>query len=173
MGITIDGAGTITGLDADGISAQPVFPGNVLQVVHSGLISNPSVGTTSTTGADVAAYSLQITPSAASSKIFVMVSFGIGAGGAGSTMGAFYQLRREISGSSVALAPDIPNFNYSNAAIGQNAAPSINAITTYNFLDTPNTTAAVKYGIRIRSGGTNSVFTTGAGFHMTLMEIAA
>ena len=72
MGITIDGAGTITGLDADGISAQPVFPGNVLQVVRATDSANRS--TTSTSFVD-AGISVTITPTRSDSAIMLIWSF--------------------------------------------------------------------------------------------------
>jgi hypothetical protein len=147
--------------------------GSVIQVVGSGLIANPGVGTTSTSGVDVTAYSLSITPSSASSRIVCVSSFGISAGGSGSTQGAFGQLRRQIgSGSFNGLFPSVANFDYTSASIGLNGPNSIATVVSYNFVDSPATTSTLTYRIRLYSNGTNYVFTTSAGFHMTLMEIA-
>jgi hypothetical protein len=148
--------------------------GKVLQVVSSGQVADPGIGTTSTGGADVTAYSLSITPTASTSRVFCVLSMGAGAGGAGSQMAIWWQLRRQIGGGSFSsLGPNIPSFDYTNAVFGLNGAPSINGVFSYNFVDSPATTSTVTYRMRLYSNGTNSVYTTGAGFHMTLMEIAA
>ena len=71
MSVKINGSGIITGLDADGISAQPVFPGNVLQVVQASTTTQTNISSTSYQDSGLSA---SITPTSASSKILVFVN---------------------------------------------------------------------------------------------------
>jgi hypothetical protein len=80
MPITINGSGTVTGLTKTGISAQPVFPGNVIQVVNfqTGAVST---GTTiipwddtipqNTEGTEF--MTLAITPTSSSNKLLIQI----------------------------------------------------------------------------------------------------
>jgi len=78
MAITINGTGSISGLTATGISAQPVFPGNVLQVVNhqtgtmaTGITTIPVDNTIPQNTEGDQYMSLAITPTSASSKLVI------------------------------------------------------------------------------------------------------
>jgi predicted methyltransferase len=83
MSVAISGSGTITGLTATGISAQPVFAGNVIQVVNT-QTGAVATGTTqiplddtipqNTEGDEY--MTLAITPTSASNKLLISVKVG-------------------------------------------------------------------------------------------------
>ena len=85
MSVTISGSGTISGLAATGISDQPVFAGNVLQVIQAQ--STAATTTSSTSYVDLTGMSASITVKA-NSKVFIMVTCGTYGAGSGSAWGA-------------------------------------------------------------------------------------
>jgi hypothetical protein len=174
MSVTISGDGTITGLDADGISSQPVFPGSVLQVVST--TKNNVASTTSTSFTDVTGLSVSITPSSTSSKILVLVSVMIG-----SSSDAGIKLQR--GSTDIAIGTGSSGFN----CLGQ-SAPGPNSDLKYapqhssiSHLDSPNTTSSTTYKIQFRTNGGGTIYINrrdiadsfvGAS-SITVMEIAA
>jgi hypothetical protein len=156
MSVKIDGSGIITGLDADGISAQPVFPGNVLQVVHAS--HNTEVSTTSGTYADTG-ISATITPTSATSKILVLYSVGY--------------LSQDSNIPKIRLVRNSTEIQACERAI--NAA---HASYMHNeHLDAPATTSATTYKIqsaKLISGGSAFItcWNSEQPSTITLMEIA-
>ena len=80
MPIAINGSGSITGLTKTGISAQPVFPGNVIQVVNyqtgavaTGTNTVPADDTIPQNSEGTEFMTLAITPTSASSKLLIEV----------------------------------------------------------------------------------------------------
>jgi hypothetical protein len=170
MSVKIDGSGIITGLDADGISAQPVFPGNVLQVVST--TKTDTFSTTSTTFTDVSGLSASITPSSASSKILIIANIVVSQTGASSFSGT--QLVRNATNIFVGTSG---TRNFSTLSIDANDfGIGSDALV---FLDTPNTTSNTVYKLQVRTGaGTTVVNRTARDTNdctastITLMEIA-
>ena len=159
MGITIDGAGTITGLDADGISAQPVFPGNVLQVVSA----NISVATTVSTASFVStAINASITPASVSNKIYIITNFVVDVGASNNSVSVtIYRDLTELSGET----------NGMGRSFGSASRILENATLTY--LDSPNTTSSVSYEVRAKVSSSAAVIgRNDAIATITLMEIA-
>ena len=81
MSVAISGSGTITGLTATGISAQPVFPGNVIQVVNTqtgavatGTTTIPIDDTIPQNTEGTEFMTLAITPTNASNKLLITVT---------------------------------------------------------------------------------------------------
>jgi hypothetical protein len=169
MSVKINGSGIITGLDADGISAQPVFPGNVLQVVMGSTTTQTNIASTSYQDSGLSA---TITPTSASSKILIIVS----------------QCLNSFSGDSAVRLQDVrllrnsteisTKTNRAYAALGSNGFVETAINADFAVLDSPNTTSAVTYKtqgnisstansalIQYQSGNTQST--------ITLMEIAA
>ena len=155
MGITIDGAGTITGLDADGISAQPVFPGNVLQVVQ--YTHNTQFSTTSVTFADMGLGG-SITPTSASSKILILYSVGYLCQDV--NLGGIRLLR-----GSTAIQTTSRSASRDHASYFHNSC-----------LDSPNTTSSTTYTVQSNKNAGNAFITCWNNEQpstMILMEIAA
>jgi hypothetical protein len=150
MAITIDGAGTITGLDADGISSQPVFPGNVIQVVST--TKTDTFSSTSGTFTEVTGLNASITPLSTSSKILVSCSVAVGYNndGTATRRGGMSLFR----GGTNLLVPDSPSSR--SPTFGWATELSSNEaydIYTYQFLDSPNTTSSTNYNVRVINAG--------------------
>ena len=166
MAITINGTGTITGLSATGISAEPVFPGNILQVVNA--TYSTQTGSSSSTFADTG-LTTTITPASASSKILVLVNQ---AGCGKDTNNTRLQLSL-LRGSTT-----IAEFERYGGTNGVTTANSIGSCSIC-YLDSPATTSSVTYKTQFASQGNNAtVFvqlasTTGSTSTITLLEVAA
>jgi hypothetical protein len=162
MSVTISGDGTITGLDADGISSQPVFPGNVLQVVSATSTTQTIVSAASYTVTDVSA---SITPISASNKILIVVSTFVQNNTA--DVGNFATLYRNGSvnlggGSESSLC-----ISYANDGFDISPAQMI-------YLDSPSSTSSVTYAVYARAvSGQIRVGNSASTSTITLMEIAA
>jgi hypothetical protein len=165
MSVKIDGSGIITGLDADGISAQPVFPGNVLQVVST--TKTDTFSTTSTSFTDITGLSASITPTSATSKILVLSSVYASLDDTG-----FLQLVR----NSTAVGNGSNGF-----AMFRFGAANEGGSFVINYLDAPSSASSLTYKIQTRSDAgltlqinrraADAAF--GLSSHITLMEIAA
>jgi hypothetical protein len=141
MSVTINGSGIITGLDADGISAQPVFPGQVLQVVST---TKTDTFTATVTGfVDITGLSATITPLSASNKILVFCTTNIGVSNASYFTGA-----RILRDSTPVFVGDTAGSRASIFGGGindqTNSANNINCI----FIDSPATTNATTYKVQ-------------------------
>ena len=179
MPITINGTGSISGLTATGISAQPKFPGNVLQVVQSSLTSVASTSSTSYVSTGLTA---TITPSSSSNKILAIVD-GMGShsevtGG----QGVFRLVRNSPSAGTAVNNQAVSPFNSNQLGEtlanveGQRTRQPVNAV----LLDSPSTTSSITYTLNFLTTqgtiylgrwGTDGNFIQAT--HLTLMEIAA
>jgi len=177
MPITINGTGSISGLTATGISAQPKFPGNVLQVVQTAKTDNFT--TSSTTFTDITGLSASITPSSSSNKILI---FGdVSVGGAN---GAYLILQLVKSSTAIYIGTDSKTFIGSKFWFPTGGATSSSdsmGNLNLSFLDSPTTTSSVTYKIQMRmssaiTGGINrrnASDDTSAASSITLLEVAA
>jgi hypothetical protein len=118
--------------------------GGILQVVST--TKTDTFTTTSTSYADVTGLSLSITPSAASSKIFVIVSLAY----ALSSPAANYNVRAQIVRDSTAIGGGTSSGNRPSASFGlQNSTQGIHYVpSSHNVLDSPNTTSAITYKVQ-------------------------
>ena len=168
MAIEINGAGTITGLNATGISAQPVFPGQVLQVVqnldrgYDGSSKSSLLSTSSSTFADILTAS--ITTVSANSKILVIA--GTASYGTTTQRGA----TRVLRGATEIDANQYAQYN----------AGGIFTQYQHNVLDAPNVAAgtSLTYSLQGRAVSDSANFgygdsAGGPSTFVTLMEIAA
>jgi hypothetical protein len=143
MSVTISGSGTITGLDADGISSQPVFPGQVLQVLST--IKTDTFSTNAGTFVDVTGLSLSITPSSASNKILIMFSV---PASSSSSAGWFLRLLR----NSTEIALGDAAGSRIRTTVSSHLAPAGQSFSmAYQYLDSPATTSAVIYKLQLAS----------------------
>jgi hypothetical protein len=162
MPITINGSGTVTGISATGISAQPAFPGNILQVVSATYGTNTT--SSSATFADTG-LTATITPSSASSKILILVY----QNGVGKVNNHYVKLRLLRSVTEIIV------FENEGGWTNSTATNRIGSVGTC-YLDSPNTTSATTYKTQFASaagGATVYVQAGSAVSTITLMEIAA
>ena len=144
MSVKIDGSGIITGLDADGISAQPVFPGQVLQVVSAVYSTETTTSFTTFTSTGLSA---SITPSSASNKILVIHS---GTGGSNGTVvnnsNEFTIFRGTTSGTNLGSSEGLLT-TYTDAVSTFRVFGNLSMIV----LDSPSTTSPQTYTVAMKS----------------------
>lgn len=152
--------------------------GSVLQVVSTA--KTDTFTTTSTTFTDITGLSVSITPTATSSKIFVIVGLSLGA-----TAGTFSAQPRLMRDSTAIFVSDAAGSRTQAAMMYEvGAAASIPAPIV--FLDSPSTTSATTYKIQLRTNNasfaacvnrgvtdTDSSAFARAVSSITVMEIAA
>lgn len=160
---------------ATGVPSRANLPaGSVLQVVTSNFGSTfqqaTSGGTLYATG-----HSVTITPTSASSKIFIIASGAMGTN-SGNSWGAFATIYR----GGTNLAPSAGSSG-TPAAFAPIYGPSGNLTitTTLQYLDSPATTSPTTYQIYIGGGGatvswaSNGWYGSNPATVLTVMEIAA
>ena len=191
MGTTISGAtgidkvqdGTIVNADINSSAAiagtKLVMPaGSVLQVV-SVTKSDTSTMNGNTAWTDVPSLTVNITPSATSSKILVVASITLASGNHAHPR----MLRGSTAiGNGVSAGSRPGVFGYANNPGGVNSATS----NTYNYLDSPNTTSSTTYKIQLNNSNgsgacyinrtqddANGVYSGRGVSSITLLEIGA
>ena len=163
--LAADGSTTISNLSG-GV-------GKILQVKQT--FKNDTASTSSGSFADISGFTVSITPSATSSKILYTGSLYLGFTGAEGN----FRLTRTVGGTATEIG---------NASVVDDDADGAFAIgggsqytvATFSFLDSPNTTSAITYGIKwhMHSGTMylNRTWDNGW-FHgassITAMEVAA
>jgi len=145
MAITINGAGTITGLSTGGLPdgsvdadtlASSIDLGKVLQIVQGKASIQVSTTSTSFTATGL---NVTITPSSTSSKVLILGTTHANAGG----NTAIFALYRDDT-------TNIGSFGY------QTGAASYQDVG-FTILDTPSTTSATEYEVYYRSNTGDSV----------------
>jgi hypothetical protein len=182
MPITINGSGTISGVNATGLTtAQTVSAsnittgtlpkaqlptGSVLQVVnatYSTTVSTSDSGNYIDTGVTAT-----ITPTASSSKILVLVNFGQclkGTGDSGNSFG--FRLLRDAT---------VIRGDGSLGVFFTNSTLQLNAGYAFNYYDSPSSTSALVYKVQLINKNGNasiSVQASSVPSTITLLEIAA
>ena len=142
--------------------------GKVLQVVQGTLTSNFS--TTSTSYVD-SGLTVSITPSATTSKVMVIVSFGgkIDLSGTGTSNGAQYIILR---GSTQLQRHPIGYNSMASASNSEFMAPG-----NFSYLDSPSTTSSTTYKVQVQAfASTNTAYVLGSSTQIAsivAMEIGA
>ena len=180
MPIAINGSGSITGLTKTGISAQPVFPGNVIQVVNASY--STAVTSTSTSFADTG-LSASITMSSSTSKILVLISQQFAAGGLALGAGLY---RASVGVIALRNSTQISNNSGSDTAgrygmmLSLSASASNQGFAGYwsgMFLDTPGSgTHTYKTQFAVGLAGNSITAQIGPANEqstITLLEVAA
>lgn len=158
-------------------------PGHVIQVQYGEYHTQASGGFNNTTFAPITTAQATITPKFSNSKIFVQCN---GSGcGAGSNYEFSWHLKRGstwIGGNSTAGT----GYCHASAAVGFDASHGEAGVTSsFNYLDSPNTTSATTYILGFQGGETATYyvnrgwssgptynFRNTGGCTITLMEIA-
>jgi hypothetical protein len=169
MSITINGSGTVTGISATGISAQPAFPGNILQVVQATTSTSTAISSTSYTDTTLSA---SITPSSASNKILVIIS----------QSGHVYSAQTAARTGSLQLVRDSTTIHQVIQALGgrgglsSGSDRSVSASVSVTYLDSPSTTSSVTYKTQAKISVADSNYTLqidSSPSTITLIEVAA
>jgi hypothetical protein len=172
------GSANASVIDAGTLAKARLPTGSVLQV-----LSTPKTDTFSTASlsfVDITGLSVAITPSAASSKILIIVGLSLGA-----TAGSFSAQPRLMRDSTAIFVGDAAG-SRTQAAMMYEAAAAASIPGSIVFLDSPATTSATTYKMQLRSNnGSFNVYvnrgvtdTDASAFartvsSITVMEIAA
>lgn len=176
MSVAIDGSGTITGLTATGISAQPVFPGNILQVVNATYSTYTSITSTSYTDTGLSA---SITPSSSSSNILILVQqpmtiLGAAAVGYGNQTNCGLQL---VRGSTALFTPSTDSGGKYTMGFAASGTLVMWGIVSFSYLDSPDSTSFTTYKTQVAKGtsgmGSVELNASGGTSTITLLEVAA
>ena len=147
--------------------------GKILQVVQT--FKNNTASTNSGSFSDISGLTVSITPSATSSKILYTGSLYL----AGSGSESNFRLKRTIGGSATDISVSSVLDDNADGSFAHGGGSRYEG-HGWEFLDSPNTTSAITYGIRwrVHSGTTylnrtwdNNWFHGASG--ITVMEIAA
>jgi hypothetical protein len=169
MAITIDGTGSISGLSATGISAQPVFAGNILQVVQGSTTTSTAITSTSYTDSTLSA---SITPSSSSSKVLILVSHS----------GMVYSNQTATRTGSIQLVRDSTAIHEVIQALGVRGGLSTggdisnSGSISITYLDSPATTSSITYKTQGKISNADSNYTlqiSNSASTITLLEVAA
>jgi hypothetical protein len=147
--------------------------GKILQVVST--IKNDTASTSSGTYAAISGLTVSITPSATSSKILYSGSLYL----ASSSSESVFRLTRTVGGSATEIATPSTFADDEDGTFAHGGGSRYGG-QSFEFLDSPNTTSAITYGIKwqVHSGTTYLNRTWDANwFHgistVTVMEVAA
>ena len=148
-----------------GTGATSFAPGKILQVVtntHTTRFETSSASYVAATG-----YTVAITPSSSSNKVFVMISTILDNKASGRL--AYATLYRTISGGS---ATDIIN-DAEGIAVGYSAGDRVFTPATLSALDSPNTSSEVTYQVYVKNdNGEIGINGPEAETQLTAFEIA-
>ena len=193
MPIVLNGSGTVTGISAGGLPDGIIqaadlasgVGGKVLQVIQT-MKTDTFSSTTGSTWTDITGVSVNITPSSASNKILVSFHGGVSAS---NDSYSWLRMARVIGGTTVInlCRGDGRNNAVSCTVDGTQGVQSNKDATSnhssFEFLDSPNTTSQITYKMQFYKamgnhffiGGTYSDFDLNKGSvptFMTVKEIA-
>ena len=142
------------------------IPGHVIQCVHTS--STTSQTSTSSSFVDMTNMTLNITPKATNSLIFISASLAFAAQRTSTDVHASTQLLRD---STVIAGKDLRTYDYGTSGV------YINAELGYSIVDQPSTTSAVTYKFQMRkvASDTNAASLnaeSGCRSSIVIMEIA-
>ena len=137
-------------LNNQSISSVTALPsgidtGKIGQVISTN--KKNTFNTSSTSYVDVTGLSLSITPSATSSKVFILVNLSLS-----SSAQAFYNIVRD---STNIAQPTSAGTHQATGGVFFNAGDGF-SYTNSSVLDSPNTTSATTYKIQMKIAGANS-----------------
>tara|TARA_R100000152_G_C6742675_1_gene166424 strand:+ start:360 stop:902 length:543 start_codon:yes stop_codon:yes gene_type:complete len=153
MPITLNGSGTVTGLSALPDSAMST--GSIIQVVSTTKTDTFSESLTEANFSG-AAISLSITPSSNSNKILLFATLTLGLSNDNEVEFAFFKGGSIITG---AIGDTASNRTRSHAAGRVNATSSPGFVAGH-YLDSPSTTSATTYSVRLshQNNGSATVY---------------
>lgn len=123
--------------------------GGIVQVVSTTI--GAQFTTTSTGFVDITGFSLSITPTANTSKVFVIVTIGLGGNTSGTHLSLYNLYRDSTAIAQPSGGTAMTAGLYSNNGVTGHA-------TAFSFLDSPATTSATTYKVAMRvNGGTGVI----------------
>jgi len=127
--------------------------GKILQIVSA--TKTDTFSTSSSSYTDITGLSVAITPSSASSKIFLVVNLH-GIGDSGTQM--YVEILRTSDNTSVCIGDT--RGSRVRASLGTGYYDQQNDVNSQgiNFLDSPNTTSAFNYKLRTRTQGAGTIY---------------
>ena len=154
-----------TNVSSGTLNAASYVGGKILQVQSATFTSAES---TSATSFAATAFTDIITPSATSSKIWVLINGGRGSYGGGTAEGVT-SLYKEVGGSGgFSEVVSMMEANVNEA--GGYGKPTL----TFNYLDSPSTTSAIEYKIYYKTNANTFHLNSGnARVTITLLEVGA
>ncbi len=134
-----------------GASLTGIDAGKIAQLVSTH-VNSVSLTTTASTWADISGFSVAITPSATSSKIWVLVTLGLGNGT--QTSNNFTRLLRDSTsiGYGGSVNSNVQGTSYWRVDQGGQSDYDID-YTSFSYLDSPSTTSETTYKVQ---WGTNA-----------------
>ena len=134
-----------------GASLTGIDAGKIAQLVSTH-VNSVSLTTTASTWADISGFSVAITPSATSSKIWVLVTLGLGNGT--QTSNNFTRLLRDSTsiGYGASLNSNVQGTSFWRVDQGGQSDYDID-YTSFSYLDSPSTTSETTYKVQ---WGTNA-----------------
>ena len=150
--------------------ATPASGGKVLQVVSATYSTGTLIATQTPTDTGL---TLSITPSAATSKILILVAQQFSHSRTNTESGVGLRLMRDAT-----VAYDISGGGFRTSYIGSTSITQggLNGVVSFNYLDSPATTSAITYKTQARVYETSNSGTSGwnnGDSVITLMEIGA
>lgn len=135
---------------ADGLSSSAIAVGDLPANTVIGFNKNvTSTGYSGTSGTEAyTGLSASYTPTASNSKIIVLLSMSCGTSGAKSNYAIKWKLRRGTSGSPTFLTQSRYGFY---PGPGNSAHQELFGTIAMNYVDEPNTTNAVTYGVWVEN----------------------
>lgn len=182
MPITLNGSGTVSGISAGGLPDGIIqsadlatgVGGKILQVKQT--FKNDTTSTSGNSHVQIPGLTVDITPSSSSNKILYSGHLYL----AGSSSESVFRLRRTIAGSTFTEIATPSTYQDDEDGTFAHGGGSRYAGHSFQYLDSPNTTNAITYGIswQTHSGTTYLNRTWDSGwFHgistLTVMEVAA
>jgi len=172
-------------LNNNSISAVSALPsgiastGKIGQVVSSHVSASSMFNTNSTSYVDVTSATVSITPSATSSKIYHVLTFGLGHAAQNTTWFRVYDTPSGGSAAIVSGTGTSENETFAKGARGSSPDYELSSCQ-WNFLHTTNSTAAQVYKLQMRVDSSTSYInrvgattSRAATFNWTVMEILA
>ena len=159
--VTIGKAGNTTNivgtLQNDGAA---LVTGKVLQVVS--VAKTDTFSTTSTSFVDVTGLTLNITPSSTSSKILVIPNLNIGSSTDNHIALTLFRGTTAIGIGDT--ASNRPRASFTGSNLTQGSTYTWNMQTaSFNFLDSPNTTSATTYSVKVGGNGSTTIYVNRSG----------
>jgi len=153
--------------------------GKIGQVVSSHVSTSSMFSTSSTSYVDVTSATVSITPSATSSKIYHVLTFGLGHAAQNTTWFRVYDTPSGGSAAIVSGTGTSENETFAKGARGSSPDYELSSCQ-WNFLHTTNSTAAQVYKLQMRVDSSTSYInrvgattSRAATFNWTVMEVLA
>lgn len=170
MPVTINGtSGLVTATTFSGSSLSGIDTGKILQVKYGFRTGHLSTSSTSYVDSGI---TVDITPSATTSKVLIQINY-LGGVEGGSNSGQEQQVRilRGVGGTDTEIFTE-RTADFMRYQVGNGQADHMIAGQFLQNLDSPSTTSAITYKLQCKRSGTGTLYAW-AGSNIAVMEVAA